>query len=268
MSSAVLVTLSVDRDPRGAKLWLNATRQALGLSSTGHSAAARQPRTGRPRRASRRRCLFRPPPVRSDPAAEQAKPAEDAAGDVEGAVASWADGLEQPAPAGLPYPRLQLQPLQLRGLTGQKVLIRGLRVLPRIRCSDAVAGVRLSALPTSDQGRVTGESGLPRSNPGPEGVGSHRAAECPPDRQERQAAGRSIHSAGRTETRNDRCGPGLYPNCQTGSMFVCENLPKRLDERSAVQRRNPLCLAAPFHESGEVLPGFNRQPPVLDHASR
>jgi hypothetical protein len=38
MSAAVLVTLCVDRDPRGAKLWLNATRQALGLSSTGHSA--------------------------------------------------------------------------------------------------------------------------------------------------------------------------------------------------------------------------------------
>jgi hypothetical protein len=48
----------------------------------------------------------------------------------------------------------------------------------------------------------------------------------------------------------------------------CENLPKGLDERSAVQRRKPLCLAAPLHESAEVLPSFYRQPPVLDHASR
>ena len=42
----------------------------------------------------------------------------------------------------------------------------------------------------------------------------------------------------------------------------------QLDERSAVQRRNLLCLVAPVHKSAEVLPGLNCLLPVLDDASR
>jgi hypothetical protein len=47
-------------------------------------------------------------PVGSDPSTEQAEPAEDTTADIEAAAASRADGLQQPAPAGLPDPGLKL----------------------------------------------------------------------------------------------------------------------------------------------------------------
>jgi hypothetical protein len=59
-------------------------------------------------------------------------------------------------------------------------------------------------------------------------------------------------------------GPELENGSRrNGALTVC--LPEALDDFSAVQRAN-LALATPVHEGGEVLPGFNRLLPMLDHA--
>jgi hypothetical protein len=64
-----------------------------------------------------------------------------------------------------------------------------------------------------------------------------------------------------------RSMPGPLPTfgAPTGPAHV-PVLPEGLDDRSAVQRGD-LALA-PVHKGGQILPGLNREPPVLDHASR
>jgi hypothetical protein len=60
--------------------------------------------------------------VRSDPLAEQSQPSHHAAPDVDGpGTTTVADLLQEPATAGLPHPRLELEPLELGELTGQQV---------------------------------------------------------------------------------------------------------------------------------------------------
>ena len=61
-------------------------------------------------------------PVGSHPLAQDPQPPEHAATDIQRAgAAAVADLLEQPPAAGLPDPRLELEPLELRGLPGQQV---------------------------------------------------------------------------------------------------------------------------------------------------
>ena len=61
----------------------------------------------------------------TDPLAEDSKPAQRSAADVKGASSGAALELREELPASrLPHARLQLQPLQLRGLVCQQVVLR------------------------------------------------------------------------------------------------------------------------------------------------
>src|ERR671924_1263189 len=61
---------------------------------------------------------------RPGPLAEDPKPAQRSAPDVQSAPAGYVAELrEELAPGGLPHPRLKLQALQLRGLVGEQVAL-------------------------------------------------------------------------------------------------------------------------------------------------
>ena len=61
-------------------------------------------------------------PVGPDPLAQDPQPPEHAAAEIQGAgAAAVADLLEQAPAARLPDSRLQLEPLELRGLPGEQV---------------------------------------------------------------------------------------------------------------------------------------------------
>ncbi len=64
--------------------------------------------------------------VGPDPLAQQSQPADRAAADVEDTrSATFADLVEKAATTRLPHARLELKPLQLRGLIRQEVRVRG-----------------------------------------------------------------------------------------------------------------------------------------------
>src|SRR5215216_3635145 len=97
----------------------------------------------------------------ADPLAEDPKPAQCSAADVQSAPAgSVAELREELAPGRLPHQRPQLQALQLRGLVGEQV------ALPRHRLQYLRPACGRKAAPAARRSRPTRAQGLARRRAG------------------------------------------------------------------------------------------------------
>jgi hypothetical protein len=110
-----------------------------------------------------------------------------------------------------------------------------------------------------------------RPHPAPRACCGRRAASRVGRPSLPQVAPRSCAGRGRTGCRGLRRASPVRVNparalCRALRLKAVR-LPEALDDRSAVQRAN-LALAAPVHEGGQVLPGFNRLLPMLDYTRR